>query len=51
MESGEVLDLGETRQVVARTARVIPLWDASEWRKRRRRCAQVDQKTLLFQPS
>jgi hypothetical protein len=45
MESGEVLDLANLRvKSPARTARVVPLLDASEWRTRRSRCAQVAQK-------
>jgi hypothetical protein len=51
MESGEVLDLGETRQVAARTARVIRFETPASGERGAVGAQQVGQKTLLFQPS
>jgi hypothetical protein len=50
MESGEVLDLGETRQVAARTARVVR-FETPASGERGAVGAHKSTKTLSFQPS
>jgi hypothetical protein len=51
MESGEVLDLGETRQVAARTARVIRFETPASGERGAVGAHKSTKKTLLFQPS